>query len=202
MAVFNEMLSHRYGSALKKLFSMKGPTPVKQVAGELMPVLALFSGVELRFLEDWHRYGVSIQVGASVGNNGAVQVWNPSGSNLVAVIEKILFNEQVAGNVFGRMITTNIGDLITVNNAIRLDARSQKTTSATHFSSGTGVAVTGTSLFNITTAALQNYDIILFEEQEITLLPGDALRMTCDVNSTFNVTLMLRERFLEESERQ
>jgi hypothetical protein len=47
-----------------------------------------------------------------------------------------------------------------------------------------------------------NVDVIVFEDHEITLLPGDALDVANGVaNQALGVTFWWRERFLEDSER-
>jgi len=68
-------------------------------------------------------------------------------------------------------------------------------------SSGTGVAL-ASSLEVGAYQAGATYDFIWDENQEITVLPGDAVQVISGVvNQSINTSWVWRERFLEDSER-
>ncbi len=91
MARFNEILVGRYNRMVQKLLSMKGTATLVTFSDEAMAVLPLFYGAENRYLEGWDRFGVA--VGTAAGAAGNRTVWrlrNPTNSNVVTVVEKIL----------------------------------------------------------------------------------------------------------------
>src|SRR5713226_9548531 len=92
MAIFNEILVGRYNRALQKLLAIKGSPPLRQLGGEMMPVISIFRGVEDRYLESWDRFGIVMQSTGGVGQFPAVRIRNPAGSNIMAVLEKIVLS--------------------------------------------------------------------------------------------------------------
>src|SRR5258707_1317441 len=98
MAIFNEILSGRYNRALQKIFCIKGPPPVRQLAGEIQPSHFFYSGVETRALEEWYRYGLLLSQVAGVGQ-AAARLRNPTGSNRLVVLERILMCDNGTGAV-------------------------------------------------------------------------------------------------------
>src|SRR6266403_5793977 len=91
MAIYNEILVGRYNRGLQKLFGIKGTPPVRQVAGEIQPSYPLASGEEDRWLQGWNTFWASTAgiVGAA-GNTPVFRMTNDVGSNIIAIIEKIL----------------------------------------------------------------------------------------------------------------
>src|SRR5215468_728603 len=90
MALHNEILTGRHNKFLTKLFSMKGPAPAPQLSTEIGISHPFFHGVENRFLESWNRFGFFIADVPGVGLNSNILINNPSGSGVIAVIEKIV----------------------------------------------------------------------------------------------------------------
>ena len=210
MAVFNEILSGRFNRFLQKHFSVKGAPPVRQLGSEVMPVIHVHSGVENFYLQSWEpfSFGESLSGGAGVAN--LHQMRNPTGSNVICVIEKILL---VAGSVATTTIALTQGavaaDLATLHpaTASRLDNRGRPQPTAIF--SNTQVAVP-TDLANTMAFVLLGqtsgfpvtFDYILTDGQEFPLLPGDGLRVrNATVNNSDSWFVMWRERFLEDSER-
>src|SRR5467141_951604 len=91
MARFNEILAGRYNRFLQKLFQLKGGPPSAQLASEVMPVFPFFTGVEHRYLEGWDRYAIFLTQPAVAAQNSALRIRNPATSNIVIVIEGIIF---------------------------------------------------------------------------------------------------------------
>src|SRR5713101_5173625 len=118
MGRFNEILVARYNRYLQKLFGIKGDAPVPILASEIMPSFSLFSGIENRFLESWYRYGIGIDIPAgAAGKNGQVRLRNPSGSNVLGVVEKVTMNS-TAVLTFGVQVgqpNTDLGTLQAVS---------------------------------------------------------------------------------------
>src|SRR5258708_33716745 len=99
MAIFNEILVGRYNRALQKLLGIKGSPPVRQVGGEIMPILGMFYGVDNRFLETWYRYAFNFDQPAIAGLTTAVRFRNPAGSGVIAVLESVKIWSAGAQNI-------------------------------------------------------------------------------------------------------
>lgn len=211
MAVYNEILAGRFNRAIQKLFSMKGPPPVPQLASEIIPVLDVdfLMALENRILLGTRSFAYNkFQAAGGAGNLGQVKLRNPVSSGVVATVEKIFFQDSSAavntfavkgGPVGGAQ--TDLGTIDSGNSAIR-DARLGAINGALVVSFASQAAVSATR-FLWTTAVPANSaaDVILYESQEISILPGDSI--TCfdsQANAAFAVTVFWRERVLEESE--
>lgn len=212
MAIYNEILVARYASMIKKLFGMKGPNPTKQLAGEVAPALPLFSGAENRFLETWNRWGGIGDIGPTAANQSGIRLRNPSTSNIIAVIEKFTFSGNTTDSYSVQQGAT-AADLATLQGlqGNRLDSRTgvpnQGTASPTLVlsfqASAPAVPALAFTLWKGLLLANTNYDLIADENQELTLLPGDAIQVFANtVNERALAAFVWRERFLEESERQ
>jgi len=203
MARFNEILVGRYNRFLQKLFSMKGGPPSAQLATEITPNLNLFNGIENRYLESWFRYGAAPGLAAVVGANPVFRFRNPAGSNVIAIVEKLSFPllANFIGQVELRAVAVDLGGASSLAQA-RIDPRGNPSPSLILSNQNAGAFSTTTQLFNVTGLANTQVDLILFEHQEIPILPGDALTIVNQsLNSPLQVDLVWRERFLEDSER-
>lgn len=204
MAVFNEILVGRFNRALQKLTGIKGGPPVRQLGSEILPVFPIFWGAENRYLESWNRFGFATQVNASAGNNSLFKIRNPAPGNIVIVVEKLLLMNPTAAAV---LVNLNMGgttqDAPVPENgfAVRLDARTQTVQPASILSQGNGVATNGFTFLQAQLGVNQDYDVIVDENQEITVLQGDALQVFVGANTQLNLSMFWRERFLEDSER-
>ena len=207
MAIFNEILSGRYNRALQKIFAIKGSPPVRQLGGEVTPVHFLFSGVENRFLEQWNRFGMGVTAGAVAAQNTAFQFRNPVTSGVVAVIERISFAETAADNIF---VTQSTGDaqLAAAAGQRCLDNRPVKGSATTlgaacQSTVGNNIGITGGVIAVVSIQVSTDYPYLIMDEnQEITILPGDVLYLfTGNVNVQLRVNLLWRERALEDSEK-
>jgi len=209
MAIFNEILHGRFNRALQRGFGIKGHPPVRQLGGEIMPIIAISSGRETLALESWSRFMASATVAANAANTDAFRLRVPRGSNVIAVVEKLMVSTSVAGEVDVSVVegTSQANDLATIIAVSPLDQRQNP------------LAVSVASIQNVTVGAPvvngrfftevnKSVDLILFENQEIPLIPlstatGDALiQVTTTVaNLAFTAWVIWRERYLEDMER-
>lgn len=207
MAIHNEILSPRIPRLIQKILSIKGPQSTPQVSGELIPVMPIYMGSENRFHEAWSLFGQSFASAAAVAaQNTAVRLRNPAGSNIVAVITKvILATASVADNAVFIQQTTIATDLATILNPTlsAFDNRQPQKQPTLISSTATNVASTGGTKWQGSLSSPGQVDVINTEMQEWPMLPGDAMTVaTTAVNISFVVSVFWRERFLEESERQ
>lgn len=90
MALFNEIQVGRLNAVLHKLLSMKEGAPAPQLAADIYPVIALESDrPEYKFLGGEKYCWTSVILTPGVGIYGQVQIWNPAGSGVLAVMEGI-----------------------------------------------------------------------------------------------------------------
>jgi len=208
VAVFNEILVGRFNRFMQKFLSMKGRASLRTLSDELFPVIPIFNGVENRVLESWNRFGLAFNLGANGAGNGSdFRFRNPAGSNVLSVIEKLSVNSTVAGTmqIVRQVTTVDLGTLAVVT-ASRQDARAlpQPTTILSVTQTGAIATIAGQQTIVLVPMqpTIPIYDVILNENQEITVLPGDAIEVNPGgVNIGEVVSIMWRERFLEESER-
>lgn len=212
MAIYNEILSARYARMIQKLFSMKGPVPVKQLAGEIMPVLDIFNGVENRYLEGWNRYMQWFQVPAQgAGNAGVVRLRNPSGSGVTIVVESVLVvNIAAASDTPTIQHGPTAADFASIVTGIvnRLDARIIGNASVIASQGTLGANTIGGNKRMIGLPPQNNTSVfsgemIATDDQEITVLPGDAMQVVSALANVVAPTasIIWRERSLEDSEK-
>lgn len=203
MAIYNEILVPRFARALQKLMGIKGPVPTKQLAGEIMAVIPLFFGSENRYLEGWDRFAQAFTIAAGgAGNQTVFQIRNPAGSNVIAVIEKILV-VGIAADTFVMRQATGQGDLATIVAAVGLDLRGRtSSTCITSSKNNNAAAAPGTSILVGGTTANSNLDVLSTDLHEVPLTPNESYGFgPANLNEGFNISLFWRERFLEEGER-
>jgi hypothetical protein len=206
VAGYNELLVGRYNRMLQKLLSMKGPAALTTLSGELVPSLVFSNGVENRYLESWERFATTVNVPVPLaGNQAAFMLRNPTGSNVVAVFEKIAATNNASG--FGRPVlqrATGLADLGTIVSLStnRVPDNRQRPSPTLIGSQSIVAAGTGNSMMSGGFAANNVYDFIFYENQEIPLLPNENLQLIENVLAQgITVTFVWRERLLEESER-
>ncbi len=206
MAKFNEILVGRFNRALQKLLSMKGGPPSAQLATEITPNIQFNSmGQDFRALEDWYRFGILTEVVSNVGNQSAVRFRNPPSSNRIVVIEKLFAGNEAAGIVNfvleTQTVNTDLASVVAINANVSWDKR--KNVGSALVNSFTNVAPAALSLGRqgFSLIAGGNVDMILTDNQEIILSPGEAIQVrTITQNTQLDVTMWWRERFFEESE--
>jgi hypothetical protein len=204
MARFNEILVGRYNRLIQKLLGMKGDASLFQFSTEMMAVLPMYSGAENRYLEQWDRFGMSQSPGAGgAGNRTGIRIRNPGSSNVIAVIEKLFVSGLVADNP-----VINVGPqpadfgTIAVNTSSRFDARGRQQPTLIVSNSGNVGATPAVNLAQVFFTASVQVELIFQENQELPILPGDALTIFATaLNQGVSATFWWRERLLEESER-
>src|SRR5260370_2650643 len=181
---------------------MKGQASLVQLASEMQAVFPFFNGVENRYLEQWDRFGTSFSFGAAVGQANGFRMRNPSVSNVIAVLEKLTMSVVRTADILVQLgVATS--DLPTAQSAVTIDARTQRVASSLVLTRTvvTPAALAG-SLYDFNPLATTEVDVILFEDQELTILPGIGLQVTTSqANIGLVVNALWRERFLEDSER-
>jgi len=205
MAKYNEILVGRYNRFLQKLLSIKGEPPAPQLASEITPQFNVEDiPLELRQLLGWTSWGTFIFVAASVGNLSAVRIRNPVTSNAIIILEKIHVDVGAANNnvIVNRQITNS--DLgATFSGALR-DARASQPVargSVALISQSNPAATSGASLHGVNLLANTGADIILTENQEVVIAPGDSVTVfVTNVNDNLQVSFFWRERSMEEGE--
>lgn len=201
MAVYNELQVGRYVRFFQKFLSIKGRQPAPLTfSGEIGAFWPLMHGVENRYLEAWFRYGFSFVAPAVAAQVTDVMIRNPAGSNVIAVIEKLVLREAANDN-FLIGVQPQAADFASSQNVAgsRLDPRGPNAPTL-HVSSTNNIAATLANM-NIGVIANTDREVILTDDQEITLLPGDAMVLVNSVvNNQFAVSWLWRERALEESE--
>lgn len=210
MARFNEILVGRYNRFLQKALSLKGGPPSPQLSTDIQAAIAIEQGLENRYLQSWDRFGHNGVQAAVAAIQSAIRYRNPAGSNIVAVFEKItLISNAGTINQVGAQLGPIAVDYATSAAATlaRLDARGRPNTGLQISRTGAAAEVDvgfsfATAFLGAAAGALPMYDVILTDDQEIPLLPGDALQIVCStVNIGIQSAVLWRERTLEESER-
>jgi hypothetical protein len=208
MAIFNEILVGRYNRALQKLLAIKGPPPVRQVGGEIVPAFTIFYGAENRYLEGWNRFGVAGSAGPVAAQPNNFRFRNPAKSGVIAVIEKITFssaaNDLLAG---GRILSAGVLptiDLTVAQNGFQIDLRQgdpNTLNSACRTSRDTGSSPNTNTFWLAQVLANTPVDVMVDENQEYVVAPGDVLQFdSTTVNTKCTLAWLWRERPIEESE--
>lgn len=207
MAKYNEILVGRFNRGLQKLFGLKGPTPIGQAGGEILPVLETenMMSLELRLLQSWRSWANTLAPGAGgAGNRTAVRLRNPTGSNVIAVVEKITFVGSGAAVDFPFITRgpTGTGDLtssVTAGNVRDVRIGPLGPTILQSFS--TAATVVGINWWQGALAVNAQSDAILYSNQELVIGPGDVMTIFANtLNQGMLVSYFWRERALEEGE--
>jgi hypothetical protein len=206
MARYNEILVGRYNRYFQKLFGMKGAPPAPQLASEVTTALPLFTGAENRYLEGWQRFGLGIRSSLpAAGNRAAWRIRNPSGSNLIAVIERLdvtPFSLTDTINLFYNAIATTLPTENQSNlTGIGTDFRGV-TNSTCIISTSINFGLVGTGPIWLGQTAVNTVaSYVLTDIQELVMAPGSQYTYvpTSLVNEV-EVNCFWRERSLEESE--
>ena len=207
MARFNEILTGRYNRYLQKLLQMKGGPPAAQLASEITPQFDIeHVPVENRILMGFERFYASANAGPSPGVISAVQIQNPPGSGIVAIIESVLLSVSVTSEVDMSVSFSNPASLTNPFSPTKMDQRSVANSPGVGtpvIPSGFGGAIGQLPLGvgGIQLTASTPFEWINDPDQQILLLPSTAIRwQTLVVNDLFIVQWRFRQRPLEESE--
>lgn len=204
MALFNEILVGSYNRALQKLTGIKGGVPSPQLASEIIPVLPIKSGVENDYLFSWENYSLVTSIGPSVGNASGIRIRNPVGSNIIAVLKKVVMLTTVADNVIiVSYALVSAGDMLSaVSPGRALDTRVRPSSTCIVSADAPPAVPANTNIMAFALLAATDRDLINADCHQLPLLPGSHYQVTTNtVNTILRVTFYWKERFLEESER-
>lgn len=205
MARHNEILAGRYNRFLQKVFGMKGGAVAPQLASEIAPAFPLFSGAENRYLEGWDRFAARISQVAVAAAFGQLRLRNPSGANVVAIIEKLrVLNIGAATDQPFMSLGPQAADLATISAYVtqRFDPRGRPNPALISSQTTAGAAFGGTIYDQMALPINTFGDFIVTDIQEFQILPGDAVTIGSGVaNQLLVAHCWWRERFLEDSER-
>lgn len=207
MAIYNEILAGRFARGVQRMFSMKGDAPVKQLAGEIIPVVPIeyFTALEHRVAMSVKSFANNLSAVAVAAQQSAIRMRNPAGSNVIAVIEKITVSFGVADSPVinrGPTGTADFGTIITPGNV--RDVRMGPVGPTLILSSSTNAgAQVGTTWWQGSGNANTSVEVIVYENQELVIGPSDVMTLYASVvNRAIQATVFWRERALEESELQ
>lgn len=209
MAVFNEILVGRFNRQLQKVFGIKGGPPAPQLAADISAQYSFLSGVEDWVGQSWNLYGARSSVGAGAANISVLRFRNPTGSNVIAVLERLtVLGFGAADNPNLSVSFTNLGALNNsgqgVNSAAALDFRTQVIGATCGWSCKNDTAVLGftNQVFAVPIPAVTSSAEFIIPPIELPCLPGQTYDIAATVvNNGFTVAAYWRERYLEEGER-
>lgn len=207
MAIFNEILVGRFNRALQKVTGIKGGPSVPQLAGEIYPVLPIFSGVDSRALESWALFAAAVQVTGAVGATAAVRFRIPNTSNVLAVIQQVIITFDALDLINVRVeAAAGSNDLVGIEaGKTNFDVRAGGPAAIISSTTNIGVII-GANVAQIRGNAFSDY-LIRTPNQEIPLvgtggIAGATISFSSNTNAaTMRISIFWRERLLEESER-
>lgn len=207
MARFNELLVGRVNRALQKWSGIKGTVPTPQLGTEVMPVVSMPWGVEMRYPESWIMHSWEVVIAALAANLNAAMLRNPASSGVIAVIIKVQYVNNGGANDNCIMSlgprTTDLPTPITIASPSCFDRRAGTQTSAmiASIQQAAGPQTAPPDRLFITIPP-GTYDLINDGVQEFPLLPGDAVAFRNGVVNQGSVwSLWWRERAIEDSEK-
>ncbi len=161
--------------------------------------------VETNPQKGWNRFSVAFVVQANAANQSACRLRNPLLSGKVAIIEKVLISDKVAGDVHNIFLGTSVVDLGNPTDvAASMDSPGGSIVSGmtvSHQNNPAPPALGNPGLLSApamgvsTLTAITNYDLILTDNSEFVLNPGSALQIiTVQINTLLNAFIWWRER--------
>ncbi len=96
-----ELQQARYDQLLRRVGDLKGPgSKVSEVLTELFPVISVEDvPLELMVLQGWRAAMISVGRTAAVAQVVATNLFNPVGSGVIAVVERILWRNTVSDTI-------------------------------------------------------------------------------------------------------
>jgi hypothetical protein len=197
-----KLLAGRFNRFTEKLFATKeGQSSLNSISPEIQMQYSFLAGVEDRYPQGWSRFSQSFNVAAVAAQFGVVQLRNPTGSSLLIVIESLWVTTAPNFQIALKAVSTDQATVFT--GASRMDARQSPGPSGIT-SQGTQVAnpnVNQLANANFSQASGASLQVITNQDQQWTVLPGDALfTWNTAVNAVHSITIGWRERVLESSE--
>lgn len=205
MALFNEILVGRLNRWCQKFYAIKsGTASLTQLVPTVQTTNQILSGVEDLYLQNWQRYQFTVTSPAVAAQSSEVQLRNPVGSAVVAVVTKLNAlpgaTSLVQAAIFNQ--PSDLASIVSFS-ANRMDRRGQPAPVCVG-SFGASASLPGTFLSSfreLGTTTAPETPFIVTTGQEITILPGDCCAVFCElVNTAISVAFQWRERPLESSE--
>jgi len=190
----------RYDQLVRRVGALYGGgSKVTEVLPELFPVLDLENlPMELRLLAGWRSAMIAVQRLAGVGDVVSANLFNPVGSGIIAVVERVFWRLNATDDVNITIVQSQLSGGFTKGlfRDSRLGGDRLSTLGAT---TQTGVATTG--ILTLVSPA----DVLHRLEDDrglFTLSPGNGLQIGYKVvtNKLLVVNFMWRERTAEQSE--
>ena len=200
---FNEILVGRLNRYVQKLLVIKN-TALRTLSPDLVCTMQIQNGVEDRYLQGWQRFMFTTTSPAVAASNSTVQLRNPANSGVIAVIEKLNIMPGTAASLVQVQIinlSTDAATALTMT-ANRIDRRGQPAPTLIPSQGTVGaIGAIGQAIFRMLGLVAGNVEFIATVNQELTILPGDALVTLNEVqNEAQSTAIMWRERVLESSE--
>lgn len=194
----------RINRFIEKLFNVKGGPTVVDIESSISTVVSMVSGVEDFYLQGWNRYCFSVGITGGAAQNAAVELHNPLGSGVIAVVERLGFNLAAVTTRSNVDVTytsgpAGIADFASPITVVRLDGRIPASSSLIATSSTSGVGFATRILSNVVNPS--SGVIIQTQHQEIPMLPGSAfIALDTTVAEACIFDCIWRERAMESSE--
>lgn len=214
MALFNEIQVGRFNRYVQKLLAIKGQAPMPTVSSDLQVVKTFPENLGADYyLGSIDLFGFQVTTTGLAANISFLELRNPSGSNVAAVIVLACAYETAAADQFAlnlyKNATADQGTLLSGSSALPWDRRSQRIapTCIASWNQGSAfvppsVAAGGRTIIQLAGAANSPQQLIPLAGIEIPLMPGDAAGIsTVSQAVALNATIWWRERYLEDSER-
>lgn len=194
---------YRFSRWLEARFNVKGGVPIVDINPSLDLCYSYVNGNDDRYLQGWNRFGFGVGQAGAAAQNAALQLRNPAGSNVIAVVERL--GVKVTAATFSTVqvsvkYTGTITDFGTPVASTAIDGRQQQGSALVASSTANGVGFTGVLYFAPCLNALET-QLIVTLNQEIVLTPGSAfIAIDQTLNEGIQINCFWRERALEQSE--
>jgi hypothetical protein len=191
----------RFNRLVQKFLSTKGGSIIQDVSPELMIIFPLFFGVENRFLEGWDRFGSASNIGPVAAQSNGIEIRNPGGSNVIAVLEKITASSDTSCLIVVSSGPVNVDLATPVTSIQNLDLRGRAGPSCILSTSTASPVGLNSNIEMARVLAVTTWEFVNEENQEITILPGSGVRVVTNIqNNASSFGFLWRERSMEDSE--
>lgn len=192
----------RFSRWLEALNNAKGGPVVFDIEANAGMMWVPFSGVEDRYLQGWNRYANSFSVAAVAAQFGNIKMRNPTGSNVIAVLERLVWIAASDSPQLGFGASTTDLTAIVSNTFSRLDPRGNPQPTLILSDTATATVFTGpVFIVSANNTGGGNAEFIRYTDDQIPILPGQAVQVQSVVaNQLVTASVMWRERALQQSE--
>lgn len=193
----------RINRGIEKLFNIKGGPTLIDVNHQLTAEYSLQNGNEDRVLQSWFRFAAASAITGAAGQSAGVELHNPFGSNVIAVVERI--NVRISPATASLFILTYTSGPAAIADfgpvaATRLDGRINTGSTCIYSTTTAAIGFSTQIMFQAVNNG-STVDFIHTQNQELVLTPGSAFIVvdnTLAEAASFDIAW--RERPLESSE--